>query len=125
MAKKQAALLTREQILNTPVELATRRINVPSWGGDLILRELTANERDEYDDKFIAGKGRKSHINLKFSRARLLSLSIVGEDGKHLFQAGDILTLGSKGSKTVSELAKMCEELSGLSEDDVENEVEN
>jgi len=39
--------LTREQILNK-VDIGTKEIKVPEWGGSIYIRQLTRGEQDTY-----------------------------------------------------------------------------
>ena len=51
-------MLTREQILKAQ-ELKTKVINVPEWGGEITLKQLTSLERFAFFealDKFNEGK---------------------------------------------------------------------
>ena len=51
------ALLTKEQILRVK-DIETRKVNVPEWGGDVMVRSLTGAERDYFESKLVDQSGK-------------------------------------------------------------------
>lgn len=102
-------LLTRDQILSAN-DLQTRDVQVPEWGGDVRLRQLSALQvtrwRDlpESDTKYVA----------------LLVSSIVDETGATIFTAEDVDALAQKNIRTVELLMRAAFELNKLGGDDDE-----
>jgi hypothetical protein len=54
-------------------------------------------------------------------RARMVALSIVGEDGELLFNQADIVALGKKSAGALNRVFKVASEMSALGEDDAES----
>lgn len=114
-------LLTRDQIL-TAQDLRRKTILVPEWGGDVIIRELMAVERDDLETHFLAerAKSKDGVEAVRNFRARTLAICLIDEDGRSLFTTADIDDLGKKNAAVVSRLFAVLEELSGLSENALE-----
>ena len=82
-------LLTRESILAAQ-DLKSQDVEVPEWSGTVRVRMMTGAERDALGASLI-GPDRKPDMSQY--RTRLLSLCIVGEDGKPLFGLDEIAAL--------------------------------
>lgn len=113
-------VLTRDDILNRS-ELRTERIEVPEWGGNVIVRELTGNERDEWESELVAERGAEFTVeSMAGARARLASLAIIGEDGERLFTADDVEDLGRLSGAALGRVFDVAARLSGLTATDIE-----
>ncbi|PRH79407.1 hypothetical protein C6N75_10005 [Streptomyces solincola] len=115
--------LTKEQIFaadDLPVEI----VHVPEWGGDVRLKMLTAAERDAFEASTVQMRGGKQKQNLANLRARLVALCIVDEEGRRIFQSGDVTRLGNKSASALQRLFDKCNEMNALSEDDIEELTE-
>jgi len=126
MAEKKRAggLLTKEEIL-TSEDLNWRDVQVPEWGGVVRVRALTGTQRDAFESEVVVMNGRDVQRNTRNIRARLVSLTVVDEDGKPVFHHTDIDALGNKSAKALDRVFSAASELSGLSEADVEELAEN
>src|SRR5262245_47090770 len=113
------APLTRDQILAVP-DLRTERVAVPEWGGDVLVRSLTADERDAFEVLTYQLRGQNLVTNMRGIRARLVALSIVDEDGARLFSEEDIAALGGKSAAAVDRVYAVCRRVSALDERDVQ-----
>lgn len=110
------SLLTRDQIL-TADDLQTEDVPVPEWGGTVRVTGLTGTERDAFEAE-ILGDGKKR--NLANLRAKLVARSAVDENGARVFTDGDIGKLGLKSASALTKVFEVCQRLSGLTPDDVE-----
>ena len=119
-----AALLSRQAILDAK-DLPTQTVEVPEWNGSVIVRTLTGEERDNLEATTLVQKGKKMSVNLSNFRARLVSLSVVDQQGKAIFTESDVELLGKKSAIALDRVAKVAQELSGLKEDDVEKLTKN
>ena len=45
-------LLTRDKILSAD-DIRSERVKVPEWGGEVIVREMTGAERDEWEGSVV------------------------------------------------------------------------
>lgn len=102
-------------------------VPTPEWAdGDedagIRLQSLSGRERDKFEASMTEAKGNgKMRRNLDNLRARLIALCAVNEDGSLMFKSsGQVEMLGNKNVKPLQRLFDKCQELSGMSDDDVE-----
>jgi hypothetical protein len=121
-------LLTRKFILDQK-ELKRVLVEVPEWGGSVWVREMTGKERDEYEGGLmrIHRQGKKTQITPNFtnSKARMASMCVVDENGKQVFSASDVGRLGELSSKALNRIVDVAQELSGITEEDLEDLEKN
>lgn len=113
------AILTRGQILAAD-DRKTVPVSVPEWGGDVLVRSLTGAERDKFEEGLQTVRGNKTKRNLKNFRARLVALCVVNEQGELLFSPPDIDALGGKSVAALQRVFNKCNELNGMSDEDIE-----
>lgn len=113
------AILGRDAILSAD-DRKTKVVPVPEWGGEVLIRSLTGKERDEFEASLVEQRGSKTKQNIANFRARLLSLCIVNEQMERLFAPSDIPALGNKSVAALQRVFNACNELNGLSDEDVE-----
>lgn len=120
------AMLSRDDILKAE-DRKFEVLPVPEWGGDVRLRTLTGRERDEFESSTVQTnkKGQQS-ANLVNIRARLVSLCIVDENDERIFPSKtDIHLLGDKSAAALERVFSKCNEMNGLTNEDVEELAEN
>lgn len=115
-------MLNRDQIVNAP-DLKTETVEVPEWGGEVLVRGLTGQQRDAFEQWF--QKQSKSKAGVPNVRARLAVLSIVDEKGDRVFNDADIDMLGDKSGAMLDRVFDAVQRLSGISGDDVDEMVKN
>ncbi|MEU8683138.1 MULTISPECIES: hypothetical protein [Streptomyces] len=114
------ALLSKDQILKAD-DLPTDRIPVPEWGGEVLVRTMTGEQRDEFEASQVKiNKKGQPEQNLANVRARLVSLVLVDEAGGMLFSAYDIPDLGRKSAKALDRVFEKAQEMNGFSDEDME-----
>jgi hypothetical protein len=108
-------------------DLVYETVTVPEWGGDVIIRGLTAKERDAYDREIVSvdERGRTKLGRLENLRALLLVRCMVDEKHERLYRDADARMLGDKSSKVIGELYSIAARLSGMRDDVVEEEAED
>jgi hypothetical protein len=117
------ALLSKHDIM-TVDDLKVEEVSVPEWGGSVLVRTLTARERDEFESSTVDKKSGKP--NLENFRAKLVGLCLVDENGKRLFESrADIAMLGNKSVAALQRVFNKAQELNGFSEEDVEELTED
>lgn len=95
-------------------------MEVPELGGSVYLRGLTAAERDDYEsESFRVTKGQPD-VNMRNMRARLLVRSLCDEQGNRLFRNHDVEKLGKFQAKILDRLFAKAQELTGISDADIE-----
>jgi hypothetical protein len=105
--------LTKEQILQAD-DRPTETVNVPEWGGEVIIKTMSGAERSGYDEGNRQIRGDSYVLDLKNLPAKLLSRCLVGDDGEPLFT---IAELNQKSSKVLNRLFEVATKMNGLSPD--------
>ena len=111
--------LSREEILATSIPVET--VDVPEWGGKVILRGLTSVERDDYEQGMVETSPNgsvKAKRQLHNVRASLVVRCIVDEQGERVFADDDLEALGGKNAAVVDRLWDVCRRLCGMSTED-------
>ncbi|MFF8831388.1 hypothetical protein [Streptomyces sp. NPDC015131] len=118
------AILGRDQILAAGKKRRTEEFEVPEWDGSVLLREMTGAQRDAFEASMVEMKKGKQVPNLANLRARLVMLCIVNEDGEQLFNPKDLRELGDMPAKGLQRVFNKCNEMNGLSDEDVKELAE-
>ena len=109
-------VLSKEQILSAD-DLKTETVNIPEWGGDVLLRELRGRERDAFEEGSMDKQRNISMVNM---RARLVAMSAIDEEGERLFSSKEANELGNKSATALNRMFEVCCRLSGITESDVD-----
>ncbi|MFJ9413040.1 hypothetical protein ACIRPT_02600 [Streptomyces sp. NPDC101227] len=118
------ALLSKDQILKAD-DLKTEPVEVPEWGGEVLVRTLMGEERDKFEaDSVTINKKGQPQQNLANMRARLVALCAVNEAGERLFSAYDVPDLGRKSATALDRVFQKAQELNGFTEADIEELAE-
>lgn len=117
-------LLTRDEILQAN-DLQTEEVEVPEWGGSVLVRGMTGTERDAFEESIIEVKGKKQNINMQNLRAKLISKTVVDENGNPIFTPGDVDALGKKSAAALSRVFAVAQRLSGMSDEDLDELTKN
>ena len=116
--------LTKEEILGI-ADIKTEPVEVPEWGGCVLVRGLTGTGRDQYEQDQIERKGKKVDVNLSNARAKLIALTVVDESGKLMFNDKDVHALGRKSAAAMERVYNKAMQLSGLNASDIEDLSKN
>ena len=116
--------LNRDAILGVN-DILTEKVDVPEWGGEVIVRGLTGEERDAYEGSRRqirnAGTPQQELIILSDNmRANLLVKCLIDENGERLFADKDAGLLGMKNGRTLDRLFDVASRLSGMSDEEAE-----
>jgi hypothetical protein len=114
--------LSRDDVLKAD-DLATEEVEVPEWGGSVLVRGMSGKERDEFESSAL--DQRSGRMNLANTRAKIVIRCVVDDDGKRLFDAADIDVLGEKSGAALDRVFAVASRLSGLGERDVEELTQN
>lgn len=106
-------LLTRSDIL-AKRDLPQEEVDLTPFGldGSVLVRGMTAGERDAYEIS-MARRGARAIKNV---RARIVSLTVIDEDGKRLFSEKDIDELGKLSAAPLDRLFGVGLRLSGINQ---------
>lgn len=108
-------MLTKEQILAAD-DLETVSVDVPEWGGEVLVSVMSGTARDEYEQslfKFQSDGVAKQ--DLSNSRAKLLAVCLVDENGNRLFSSRDIVALGKKNTRALDRVYAVADQLNSVS----------
>jgi hypothetical protein len=118
-----STVLTRDQIRDAD-DRQIEAVEVPEWGGMLYVRGLSGVDRDSFEMTMIQTRGRKSEVNLRNLRAKLVVRTAVDSEdpevAKPLFELKDVEWLGRKSAAALQRVYAVAQRLSGLSAEDVE-----
>ena len=115
------SVLSKEQILQAD-DLRRETVEVPEWGGEVLLRELRGRERDAFEEGSMDSKRNVMMTNM---RARLVAASAIDEQGERLFSNKEAAQLGDKSATALNRLFEVCCRLSGITSDDVDKLEKN
>lgn len=114
-------LATKDQILAAD-DRPTDTVQTPEWGEDafVLVRSLSAAERDRFEQSMINERGKAKDANLNNIRARFASLCVVDEDGARMFTDKEAAELGEKSAAVLDRIFGAAQRLNGMSADDVD-----
>lgn len=113
------ALLTKEQIQQAD-DRPTMEVEVPEWGGTVRLRVWSGPERERVEDLVDNKQSRK-----QCGRAIVAALSIVDENGRRLFDEGDIQRLAEKSGKALDRVFDAACKFNALGNSEIEELAKN
>lgn len=111
--------LTRDAILKA-THLKTEEVDVPEWGGLVLVRELNGQQRDEWEASLAVQRGKQMVPDVANMRAKLVARSVVGEDGEPVFSQQDVSALGELSAAALDRVFEVASRLSGLNPADIE-----
>ena len=117
-------VLTRDQILSAN-DLPVERVNVPEWGGDVLVSGLTGAQRDTFESELLDSRTDDESVNMVNLRATLIALSVVDEESNPIFSYGDIELLGKKSAIALDRVFAVAQKVSGFNKKDVDELVGN
>lgn len=105
-------MLSRDDILGAK-DIKTVEVEVPEWGGSVLIGMMTGAGRDKFETDMLTDKGR---VNV---RAKLAALTLVDEEGNHLFKYDEAEELGNKSAAALSRVFDEACKLNRITSDDV------
>lgn len=118
------AKLTRRQILDVD-DIRREVLHIPEWGGEITVRSLTAEERDDFDTSCLVKNGNKRDFNTRNLRAKLCVRCIVDDDDQPLFSIEDIQRLGGKSASALTKVFEVAQRLSRIGDQHIEELAKN
>jgi hypothetical protein len=112
--------LSKEDILKAE-DLTTEEVDVPEWGGSVLVRGMTGRERDALEVSMRDERtGQRRPDALANIRSKIVARCVVDDEGVRLFADADIAALGEKSAAATDRLFDVASRLSGMSDDDQE-----
>jgi len=116
----EITFLTKEQILSAD-DLPEEVVDVPEWGGKVLIRGMTGAERDAFEESIMVGRGPNREVNLRNFRAKLVARSIVDPVTKErMFSDSEIAELGKKSARALQRVFEAALRLNGMTAESVE-----
>lgn len=117
-------MLTKTQILEAK-DLRTQVVNVPEWGGDVLVRLLTAAEREEITSIWIQHANADDSTKSTLTRDAMLLRCTVDESGNPLFDDSDLPALKKKCSVAIGRVIDAALTMNAMAADSVEDAAKN
>jgi Phage tail assembly chaperone len=116
---------TRDAILELD-DLQSEEVVVPEWGGIVVaVRSLSGTERDALEASMTQVKGKKTEVNFRNMRAKMVVRASYDQDGKRLFRDEDEAAVGRKNSAALQRIFEVAARLSGITASDVDELTKN
>jgi len=112
-------LLTKEQV-SAAQDLTTEEVEVPQWGGSVLVRGLTARGRGQFMAMLVDQRKGGNRTRLEDLQVRLCAMSIVDEQGRRMFSDSEPSLLARKSARALQPIFEVAQRLSGLSDEQVE-----
>ncbi len=119
MSKAKEKALTAEQIFQAD-DLTNERVEVPEWGGYVIVRTMTGVEKDRFQMATLTqhkGKIVTDLKRMKHFRTRAVSLCAANDKGERIFTEAQVEKLAKKSAVALDRVYSVASRLNGLAED--------
>lgn len=115
-------LLGKKEILAAN-DIKFEDVDVPGWGGTVRVQAMSGTEKDAFEasvriTRRVGGKT-ENVPNFENVRAKLVSRSIVDEQGNLVFSEDDIDALGKKSSDSLDIVVGVAQRLSRMTDKDL------
>lgn len=105
-------MLSRDQILAAD-DLPAEEVDVPEWGGTVLVRGMTGAERDKFEMRMYLDRDKLDESPV---RARVVAWCTLDEDGKPLFTQKDVEWLAGKSGAALDRIFSVAQRLSRVDE---------
>lgn len=115
------AVLTAEQITAVK-DVKLEMVPVPTWGGAVYVRTLTADQRDTFVSRFIDESSGRVRVDVRHVTATLLAMTLCDASGTLLYpdQRVGVKVLAVKAAVVCDPLFDKALHLNGLTAEDIE-----
>lgn len=115
--------LSKAQIL--AVSPALREVEVPEWGGSVMIRPITLGEQAQLADLGARFEKKSTLERMKNGTLKLIQWSVCDEKGERLFSEEDVSALIDKSASAFLRLQDEILSLSGLTKESREEVEKN
>lgn len=113
-------LLTAEQILSA--KLKVEKINIPEWGGEVLLQEPTGYQRSQYEEMLTKTDNDKE---LRKLRGFCAAQCLVKENGDRLFTDEQIDVLNKTSANALDRVLASYQLMSLIKDEDIDKAAKN
>lgn len=114
-------MLSKQDILKADDSKAIE-VEVPEWGGTVIVGTMSGFARDQFEAAIIGKNGGANMVNI---RAKLAASTLQDEKGNLLFSDKDVASLGKKSAAALDRVFEAAQKLNRITEADVEELAKN
>ncbi len=107
-------ILSKDAILAAD-DLPRETVNVPEWGGEVLVRTMSGTDRDAFEASLLEKDGRMENV-----RARLVALTLCDAQGDRLFNDSEIAALGRKSARALDRVFSVAQRLNGIGVEQVD-----
>jgi len=120
------SFLNRAAILNAD-DFKTEVVNIPEWGGDVMVKAMTGTERDAFEASIVEQNAKGgTKMKIENIRAKLVAKTVIDPESKqNIFTAGDIEAIGKKSAAALDRIYTVASKLSKVTDEDVEELAKN
>jgi len=107
-------MLKRDDILGAGRELKKQEVKVPAWGGNVMVRELSASEQDAFEASFAEERQKAIDAGVPYKpnvRGKMLVACVCDDQGKQIFQAGDEKAIGDMPAHELEPVINVADQL--------------
>jgi len=115
------AILSKDEILKQD-DVKTKQIEVPEWGGDVIISTMSGFARDRFETSILGKNGSMNTANI---RAKLVASCLVDDKGNLLFTESDIVKLGKKSCTALDRIFEEAQKLNHIGENEIDELAKN
>jgi hypothetical protein len=106
-------------------DIRRETVFVPDWNLNVYVKTLTGAERDAWESTIMSFDGKKTRMNIRNMRARLVVMCIVDESGNRIFSDAEAEVLGQKSAAALDRLYAVAQRLNAVSDADMEELEKN
>lgn len=118
-------ILSKAEILAAN-DLETVTVEVPEWGGAVVIRAMSGTQRDQYETSLMAKQEDGSYtVNTENMRAKLVCYTAVDEAGISLFSPDELAVLAAKSGTVLERLFDAAQKLNGLQKGAIADAAKN
>jgi hypothetical protein len=115
--------LSRDVILGSS-DIQVEELEVPEWGGSVLVRELTTAEVENFSIRTSNAQGQLDITRMSGLRAEVVSWALVDEEGNQLLHKKDAEALQKKSHQVIDRIFNEVLVMSGLKEPEQDEEGE-
>jgi len=114
-------LLNKEQILTA--KLKTKKVDVPEWGGTVLIREPDGLERADFE--LLSTKAGTDDNIIREIRGFCAAKCLIDEKGNRLFNDDEIKSLNKTSANALDRIIDAYRNMALIDNDDIEQAAKN
>jgi len=118
-------ILTRQDIVDAK-DISTETVEVPEWGGSVIVRMMSGADRDQFQQScMIVRADGKHEADMRNMQPKLVAACVIDEQGNLLFGPDEVADLAAKSAVAIERVFDVAQRLNGLAPGAVGEAVKN